>query len=44
MDDLKNMDWGNLPFGYFKTDYNVRSYLITTYAVIFVMGSGESLK
>jgi branched-chain amino acid aminotransferase len=26
MDDLKNMDWGNLPFGYFKTDYNVRCY------------------
>ena len=20
------MDWGNLPFGYFKTDYNVRTY------------------
>jgi len=21
-----DIDWGNLPFGYFKTDYNVRSY------------------
>ncbi len=21
-----NIDWGNLPFGYLKTDYNVRSY------------------
>jgi len=21
-----NIDWGNLPFGYFKTDYNVRTY------------------
>ncbi len=21
-----NLDWGNLPFGYFKTDYNVRTY------------------
>jgi len=21
-----NIDWGNLPFGYFKTDYNVRCY------------------
>jgi len=36
MDDLKNKDWGNLPFGYFKTDYNVRSY--------FRDGNGESLK
>ena len=24
--DTKNMDWGNLPFGYVKTDYNVRCY------------------
>ncbi|MFO7978053.1 MAG: branched-chain amino acid aminotransferase [Bacteroidales bacterium] len=23
---MQNMDWGKLPFGYFKTDYNVRSY------------------
>ena len=21
-----NLDWGNLPFGYYKTDYNVRCY------------------
>ncbi len=23
---MKNLDWGSLGFGYFKTDYNVRSY------------------
>ncbi len=23
---MKNMDWSNLPFGYHKTDYNVRCY------------------
>jgi len=23
---MGNIDWGNLPFGYFKTDYNVRCY------------------
>jgi len=23
---MNNVDWGNLPFGYFKTDYNVRCY------------------
>jgi branched-chain amino acid aminotransferase len=23
---MNNLDWGNLPFGYFKTDYNVRCY------------------
>ncbi len=23
---MENIDWKNLPFGYFKTDYNVRSY------------------
>ncbi len=23
---MKNTDWGKLPFGYFKTDYNVRVY------------------
>ncbi len=23
---MENIDWGNLPFGYYKTDYNVRSY------------------
>lgn len=23
---MENIDWGSLPFGYFKTDYNVRSY------------------
>jgi branched-chain amino acid aminotransferase len=23
---MKNIDWTNLPFGYYKTDYNVRSY------------------
>ncbi len=22
---MENIDWGNLPFGYYKTDYNVRS-------------------
>ncbi len=26
MDDTMNIDWGNLPFAYFKTDYNVRCY------------------
>ena len=24
--DNNNIDWGNLPFGYMKTDYNVRTY------------------
>ncbi|MEE1118336.1 MAG: branched chain amino acid aminotransferase, partial [Bacteroidales bacterium] len=23
---MQNIDWKNLPFGYFKTDYNVRCY------------------
>ena len=23
---MENIDWGGLPFGYFKTDYNVRCY------------------
>ena len=23
---MQNVDWGGLPFGYFKTDYNVRCY------------------
>ena len=23
---MESIDWGNLPFGYFKTDYNVRCY------------------
>ena len=23
---MLNIDWKNLPFGYFKTDYNVRCY------------------
>jgi len=23
---MHNIDWGNLPFGYFKTDYNTRCY------------------
>jgi branched-chain amino acid aminotransferase len=23
---METIDWGNLPFGYFKTDYNVRCY------------------
>jgi branched-chain amino acid aminotransferase len=23
---MEKIDWGHLPFGYFKTDYNVRSY------------------
>jgi branched-chain amino acid aminotransferase len=23
---MQNIDWGSLPFGYFKTDYNVRCY------------------
>jgi len=26
MENTKNIDWGNLPFGYYKTDYNVRCY------------------
>ncbi len=26
MDNTKNIDWKNLPFGYYKTDYNVRCY------------------
>ena len=26
MDTSKNIDWGSLPFGYQKTDYNVRCY------------------
>ncbi|MCF6170450.1 MAG: branched-chain amino acid aminotransferase [Bacteroidales bacterium] len=26
MENTINADWGNLPFGYFKTDYNVRCY------------------
>ena len=26
MDNSMNIDWGNLPFGYHKTDYNVRCY------------------
>ena len=23
---MSQIDWKNLPFGYFKTDYNVRAY------------------
>ena len=23
---MKNIDWSNLPFGYMRTDYNVRCY------------------
>ena len=23
---MKQLDWANLPFGYIKTDYNVRCY------------------
>jgi branched-chain amino acid aminotransferase len=23
---MNNIDWSSLPFGYFKTDYNVRCY------------------
>ena len=23
---MENIDWGNLPFGYMKTDYNIRCY------------------
>ena len=23
---MKEIDWANLPFGYMKTDYNVRCY------------------
>lgn len=23
---MKELDWANLPFGYMKTDYNVRIY------------------
>jgi branched-chain amino acid aminotransferase len=26
MENTMDIDWGNLPFGYFKTDYNVRCY------------------
>jgi branched-chain amino acid aminotransferase len=26
MENTTNIDWGNLPFGYFKTDYNIRCY------------------
>ncbi len=26
MNTKENLDWGNLPFGYVKTDYNVRCY------------------
>jgi len=26
MSELLNLDWGKLPFGYIKTDYNVRCY------------------
>ena len=26
MDTTENLDWGNLPFGYVKTDYNIRCY------------------
>jgi branched-chain amino acid aminotransferase len=26
MENKMNIDWGNLPFGYFKTDYNVRCF------------------
>lgn len=26
MSELANLDWGNIPFGYIKTDYNVRYY------------------
>lgn len=26
MNELQNMDWANLPFGYVRTDYNVRCY------------------
>ena len=24
---MKELDWANLPFGYMKTDYNVRIWL-----------------
>ncbi len=26
MENTANIDWGSLPFGYFKTDYNIRCY------------------
>ncbi len=26
MSNTANIDWGNLPFGYYKTDYNIRCY------------------
>lgn len=26
MENTTNIDWGNLPFGYYKTDYNIRCY------------------
>ena len=26
MENKMNIDWGNLPFGYYKTDYNVRCF------------------
>ncbi len=31
-----DIDWGNLPFGYYPTDYNVRCY--------FAMENGVNLK
>ena len=27
---MKELDWANLPFGYMKTDYNVREFTIVT--------------
>ena len=26
---MKELDWANLPFGYMKTDYNVRITIVT---------------
>ena len=37
---MKNLDWGNLSFGYMKTDYNVRCY----YRDTIVTASGVKLK
>ena len=28
MKSKANVDWGSLPFGYYKTDYNVRASFI----------------
>ena len=32
---MKELDWANLPFGYMKTDYNVRIYYRNEHWVAF---------